>query len=282
MKDFYIHCDGGFGNRFNSLIVGMAIALEGNFNPVVSWPSTNVCRALFDDIFDIDINFISKRLEDYSQVINEYEFLMHENQLLWNVPIKSPYDFRSIQDIINFCNNSDRKNIFYFNNLIPNYKDSNLIYSIIKKIKFRKEYYNILQQFLPPYEFIGVHLRSTDFPEFDKKNFDLIFNEIENSDRKYFVCSDDFELENKFNQLKNVFVYPKTNYVKKIEPNKNWCIKKGSIKDERGKSLSYNVERDNDSVKQAILDLLILSKSDIMETSNSTFLNTAVLLKKYH
>ena len=54
---------------------------------------------------------------------------------------------------------------------------------------------------------------------------------------------------------------------------------RGQIKDEMKKPLSFNVERSSESVKQAIVDLLVLSKSDIMITSNSTFLQTAQLLK---
>ena len=41
-KKIYIHCDGGFGNRFNSLTVGLMIAEKGGFDPVVLWPSTNL------------------------------------------------------------------------------------------------------------------------------------------------------------------------------------------------------------------------------------------------
>ena len=51
MKTLKIYCDGGFGNRFNALTVGLLIAKVGNFNPVIMWPSTNWCRSLFETIF---------------------------------------------------------------------------------------------------------------------------------------------------------------------------------------------------------------------------------------
>lgn len=278
MKNLYIHCDGGFGNRFNSLVIGLLVSKIGKFNPIISWPSTNVCRATFDEIFENDYTLTSNRLEYYSNDLNNYEFVMHENQLLWNTKVTSPYGFNKIFDLVSFLQKSDKENIFYFNNLIPNYKDLNL--SIIGDLKFKSFYYEIIDSFLEYENYIGVHLRSTDFVQGDI-NFDEIFFQIKYSDKKYFVCSDSLELENKFNQLKNVFTFPKTDYVEKINPFKEWRVSKGEIKDEMNKSLSFNVERSSDSVKQAIIDLLILSRSDIMITSNSTFLNTALLLKKY-
>ena len=51
---------------------------------------------------------------------------------------------------------------------------------------------------------------------------------------------------------------------------------------DKNKALSFNVERSAQSVKEAIIDLLILSKSDIIPTSNSTFLTTAQLLKQFN
>ena len=74
MKELYIHCDGGFGNRFNALVVGLLIAEMGNFVPIISWPSTNVCRALYDDIFESEHQSNQNRLEEYENNMSEYEF----------------------------------------------------------------------------------------------------------------------------------------------------------------------------------------------------------------
>lgn len=279
MKNLYIHCDGGFGNRFNSLVIGLLVSKIGKFNPIISWPSTNVCRATFDEIFENDYILTSNRLEYYSNDLNNYEFVMHENQLLWNTRITSPYNFNKVNDLISFFQNSSKENLFYFNNLIPNYADFDL--NIIRDLKFKSLYYEIVDNFLEHKNYIGVHLRSTDFPQSDA-NFNTIYSQIKSSDKKYFVCSDNPEVENKFNELENVFIYPKTDYVEKINSSKEWRVLKGEIKDEMNKSLSFNVERSSDSVKQAIIDLLILSRSDIMITSNSTFLNTALLLKMFN
>ena len=279
MKPLYIHCDGGFGNRFNSLIVGLMICERGGFTPVISWPSTNVCRASYYDIFVPQFLFTTDRLEDYSKNLDRFEFVMHENQLSWNVKNISPYSFDSIDQIVSHYKKSEKNNLFYYNNLIPNYCDLDL--TLISKIKFKEEYHNIVDEFLKFEDYVGVHLRSTDFPQ-GTINFDKIYSEIEISDRVYFVCSDSIDIENKFNKLKNVFTFPKKSYASKINSSLEWRVSKGSVKDERNKDLSFNVERDAQSVKDAIVDLLILSKSDIMITSSSTFLTTAQLLKSFY
>tara|TARA_Y100001972_G_C7601907_1_gene301645 strand:- start:107 stop:946 length:840 start_codon:yes stop_codon:yes gene_type:complete len=277
MKKLYIHCDGGFGNRFNSLVVGLIICQKGGFTPIISWPSTNVCRALYDDIFEDEFEFNSNRLEDYSNSLDEYEFIMHDNQLNWNVKIISPYSYTSIDQIVQYYNNSIKDKLFYFNNLIPHYQDLDL--SLISNLKFKKEYYDIVSEFLKFDNYIGIHLRATDVPQ-GTINFDQIFNYVKNNERMCFICSDNIEVENRFNKLKNVFTFPKTSYVDKIDSSFDWIVSRGTIKDEKNKALSFNVERSVQSVKEAIVDLLILSKSDIMKTSNSTFLTTAQLLKE--
>ena len=121
-------------------------------------------------------------------------------------------------------------------------------------------------------------MRNTDFYDPHKPDFDQIFNQVsDTNETKYFVCSDDEELENKFNQLENVSVYPKTSYVEKLTDEGEW---RSVIVDDTGVEYPFNVERSDESVRQAIIDLYILSKSDMMKTSNSSFLQTAILLKK--
>lgn len=278
MKNLYIHCDGGFGNRFNALVVGLLICERGGFKPIISWPSTNVCRSFYTDIFEEQFEFNSNRLEDYSNSIDEFEFIMHDNQLSWNTVVNSPYSFTSIEEIVSHYTNSEKDKLFYFNNLIPNYTDLDL--SLISKLKFKKDYCDIVDNFLKFKDYVGVHLRATDFPP-GGINFDGIFNSIKESGKMHFVCSDSPEVEDKFNELDNVFTFPKTSYVEKLDDSFSWRVIRGQIKDEMKKPLSFNVERSSESVKQAIVDLLVLSKSDIMITSDSTFLQTAQILKKY-
>ena len=54
MKKIYVHCDGGFGNRYNVLISGLFLAKTLNLHPVVIWKENNWCGAGFHDLFDVD------------------------------------------------------------------------------------------------------------------------------------------------------------------------------------------------------------------------------------
>lgn len=280
-KTLYIHCDGGFGNRFNSLVVGLLIVKIGNYHPVVLWPSTNWCRSKFDMIFNFKIDVIEESLLFFSKDFQKYEFVMHNNFLNFSKSVTHPNNFSNIFSLIDFINNLKSNKIVYNNDSIPSYAYCNELYSIINDIKFCNFIVDNSEKFINENNlgnnFYGVHLRNTDFYDPHKPNFDQIYSHIvENSDKKYFVCSDDKQLEEKFNQLDNVFVYPKTNYVEKLTDEGDW---RSVIVDDTGVEYPFNVERSDESVQQAMIDLYILSKSDIMKTSNSSFLQTAILLK---
>jgi len=112
---------------------------------------------------------------------------------------------------------------------------------------------------------IGVHLRATDFdvvvPKFDRE-----YRWIQDQpDNKFFVLSDDKTTEKKFNRLQNVVVREKDHYVEKANQNSSWCD---------------NVERTKESVIDSLIDLTILSKTNIIINSPSSFLKTSLLLKK--
>lgn len=281
-KKLYIHCDGGFGNRFNALIVGILISKIGNFEPIVLWPSTNWCRTLFYDIFDYDVKVIEDNLSYFSDNYNEYEFIMHNNFLNLPVQVHNPNIFSGFLSLVDFLKTSKFDKLVYNNDSIPHYAHGSELYEVINQLKFCNQIISSADKFIKVNNlndnFYGVHLRNTDFYNPHKPNFEKLYIEISNNeDKKYFVCSDDQELENKFNQLENVFIYPKTKYVEKLTEEGDW---RSVIVDDTGVEYPFNVERTDESVKQAMIDLYILSKSDIIKTSDSSFLQTASLLKK--
>ena len=51
MKHFHVCCDGSFGNRYSGLIGGITLARLCDLPVKVSWPSTNMCRARFYELF---------------------------------------------------------------------------------------------------------------------------------------------------------------------------------------------------------------------------------------
>lgn len=280
-KQFFIHCDGGFGNRFNALICGLAIAKKVGFTPTILWPSTNWCRSKFNTLFNSDLSVIESNLTYFQENPHEYEFIMHGNFLNFPTAVYHPNGFSSIDHVASFCLETLKDNIVYNNDSIPYYFDQNTIIDTIKTLSFTEQIIQRAEDFISSNNlsegFCGVHLRNTDFYDPHKPDFDGLYNMIQsNLDKNYFVCSDDKELEDKFNQLDNVFVFPKTKYVEKLTEEGDW---RSVIVDEVGVEYPFNVERSDESVIQAMIDLTILSKSDIIKTSDSSFLKTAILLK---
>ena len=131
----------------------------------------------------------------------------------------------------------------------------------------QKKYEERLEQALP--KNVITHAIETE-EEFIKK-----INET--PDVGCFVCSDDPATEKKFlNACPSVRVFPKQHYVEMLVPNGNWGYE---VTDSTGHRFPFNVKRGSESVLEAMVDLLILSKSNIINTDHrSTFIRTAVLL----
>lgn len=281
MKKLFIYCDGGFGNRFNALIVGLSLSRHLEYEPIILWPSTNWCRSSFNSLFNSDYKIIEEHLEYFGSNVDDYEFIMHGNFLNFPTSVSHPNNFGSFDGLINFCRNTTKENIVYNNDSIPNYVSPSDLSLSIKQLPFKKEITDKVDIFLKnnnlDSDFFGVHLRNTDFYDSHKANFDSLYSMIlENPDKKYFVCSDDKDLETRFSKLDNVFVYQKETYVEKLVEDGDW---RSIIVDEYGIEQPFNIERSDSSVIEAMTDLIILSKSNIIKTSDSSFLNTAFLLK---
>lgn len=275
MKKIYIHCDGGFGNRFNVLISGLYLAEKSNAIPVIIWNTNNWCGAAFNQIFDMEYEVIDNFNRETFFKEKNLSLIIHENQFSQPLDFISPFLFVTVDEIVNHTGEND---IFYFTNLIPSWVEN---LSIVQKIKFNKGLLDIVDSIRKQFNYIsyhGVHIRKTDF--YEHFNEDEIYSKIkEDPQGLYFVCSDDKETENKFLTLPNVFVYSKTSYVEKLNQNGDW---NSWITDNNGNQFPFNVNRSASSVVQAIIDLLLLSHSEILnKNSSSTFLKTAMLLKKF-
>jgi hypothetical protein len=271
MKKIYIYCDGGFGNRFNSLIVGLLLSKIGNYIPTIIWPKTSVCEANFYSIFDCDYDVIENTLDYFFPIVEISSFAMHGNFLNFNTEVLDINNQNSIDDILTYFEKSNKDIFVYNNDKIPKYISNNLIkyYYNYLDIKIKSDILNTADDFIQNNlneKFYGLHLRDTDFHQNqDLNRYDNFYHMVlENKDKKYFVCSDNLELEIKFNNLKNVVIRNKVDYVKKVNKTNNW---------------SNNIRRSENSVVEAIIDLIILSKSDMIDTSESSFLKTAKLFK---
>lgn len=261
MKKLFIYCDGGFGNRYGTLLGGLAVSNHYNLFPVVNWRDTSACRLLFDDIFDNkEILVIDEPLQNFTDCI----LMMHQDFIVG----KKNYNINAFAGIESLPITEDEDYV-YNNNWIPNWMDEDVIIKSARTIPFKDVYLDTSNKFIEKHKIdeftIGVHLRATDFdtvvPKFDRE-YKWIQTQPEN---KFFVLSDDKSIEKKFNQLDNVIVREKQHYVEKVNENSSWCD---------------NVERTKESVIDSLIDLTILSKTNIIINSPSSFLKTSLLLKK--
>tara|TARA_B100001996_G_scaffold372903_1_gene349789 strand:+ start:15 stop:920 length:906 start_codon:yes stop_codon:yes gene_type:complete len=294
-KTLYIHCDGGFGNRFNSLVAGLQIAEVGKYDPIILWPSTNWCRTTFNTIFNNNYNVIEQDLSYFADNPDDYSFLMHgQFDIPDHIRVVHPNGFSSMQQVVDFYNQSGKDKLVYNHDSIPPYAGwieirkpktttqygvTEEILEVVRRLKFTEAITSKADVFLQHYneEFSGIHLRNTDFYGPDKPKYDELEQMVkDNPDTHYFICSDDQELEERFTSNANAFAFPKNKYVEKLTDDGHW---RANIEGPDGEEYSFNIERSDESVIEAMVDLLILSRSTIIPTSESTFLKTALLMQ---
>jgi hypothetical protein len=273
MKKLIIFCDGGLGNRLGVLIGGILTAQKLNRTPVLCWPENTWCGCSFTDLFESEYEIINLDINNlFSQNINN-KFIIHENQT--NLQIEHYYP--SLENI-NLLEKYEDETIIYYHNTTPNYFTQNDVLSILNSFNIKHNIKNKVTEFCSKHgvssDVLGIHFRKTDFQHF--LNEEETFNYIKSKpETKFFICSDSFETEEKFITLNNVIVYPKNHYVEKL--------KEGSwnelITDNEGRQFNFNVNRSKESVIEGFIDLLILSKTNIIIESNSTFLKFAKLYK---
>jgi hypothetical protein len=268
MRKMIIFSDGGLGNRLNSLIGGLVAAEKVGCTPVICWPVNNWCGCSFEDLFLSNLEILDKGVNDIF-LDDDKIYLTHDNQVGKVLKNKFDHSKESFELVKKMS-----QDIVYYHNKIPSYFSED---DVIKKLKTFKIVSSILT---PAKSFCyqhsigkktkGVHLRKTDHGR--QIDSDQMFSSII-SDKKsgYFVCSDDKATEDKFNELKNVLVYPKTSYVEKLVDGE-WTTK---IKDSEGRIFPYNVDRSKQSVIEAFIDLLILSRTNIIIRNKSSFLGWA-------
>jgi hypothetical protein len=277
MKSIFIYCDGGFGNRYNALLSGLAIAEAGGLEPVIVWPTNNWCGASYEDIFENARVVQNRELVSFVAEKDRYHHLMVEDHLSMNVPNVSPSNFTDFPSLLEYAKATD-KDVFYYVALIPQCVDMLLVKKHLLANPFCPAIRDRAAAFLREQnlsEFFGIQIRKTDFGAGgadDQNLFDLI---SKCPDKVFFVCSDDKDVERRFAALENVRIYDKQAHVEKLVEG-TW---NSHTADHSGRVYACNVNRGALSVMEAIVDLLILSKSKVVKTSNSTFLNAALLLQ---
>lgn len=281
MSKAFIYCDGGFGNRYNSLLSGLFLSRACNKEPIIIWPKTRWNEASFNDIFNSSIVELEEFNKDTFFKQHNPINLVHWNP--WGAEVEQHNCMGIYMGIDQFLKDKQDRNILFYTSLICPWVDTYGLAPILDLVPFQSYLLNEAQTFIRQNfndkEFNGLHIRRTDHAyQLDEEDF---INKINSTpDQMCFVCSDEQAAEDKFKHSCNtVRTYTKNSYVELLNPEGGWNT---PTKDEFGHQFPFNVKRNRQSVIDAMVDLLILSRSNIINTDHrSTFLQTAVLLKRY-
>ena len=273
MRKTIILCDGGLGNRLNSLLGGFFIAEKTKSIPVICWPENNWCGCGFKDLFIISTDLIDDNINVIFESNIDNIFLIHENQTKFNLNKQYNHSLGSVDEILN--RNED---IIYYHSTLPSYVDLNFVLNKLENLKIKPEILNQVKIFIKENSIdkniYGILFRKTDYASNPtiSLNDSEIYNHIKSDlNLKYYICSDDKDTEDRFNELENVFVYPKTSYVEKFKEGE-W---NDFIIDKEGRPSNFNVNRPKQSVIEAFIGLLVLSQTNIIVDVPSTFLQFA-------
>lgn len=269
-RKMLVFCDGGLGNRLNSLIGGLITADIINADPMISWPANNWCGCQFNELFNSNFSVDDKGINQIFTDTSDDIFLIHENQNNASLKYVYTHSLESIEKI-----KSINKNVIYYHNKMPKNYTLN---QMIEKLELLKINENILNDVVKFCEINninkdvkGVHIRRTDTGRYIDQ--DQLYNEVKKSESRFFVCSDDEESEKKFNTLPNVCIFPKTSYVQKLVDGE-W---RQRTRDTDNRVFKYNVDRPKQSVIEAFVDLLILSRTTMFSKTKSSFSGWAII-----
>lgn len=286
MRHFHVCCDGSFGNRLSGLIGGMTLARLSGLQLKVSWPSTNMCRALFEDVFARP-NFPVEehRLSHYYPLADNYDFLSVNDQHMRFFG-KSCTDPGGMNlDSFRQWINEREKDVFYYTPLMYEWIPREEVNHTIRQIVYSPEIMKQVSEFLDVNElrggYYGIHIRMTDFVNIESFDVDKWIHICrKNSDKKFFVCSDDPETEAKFDVVDNACYLKKHYKTEKFIPEGGWHH---AYTDGDGRHSVFNVERGTEHVKEAVVDFILLSLSNTFRTGEkSTFLKMATRIGEAH
>lgn len=270
-------CDGGLCNRLNVLIVALALRAKYGHAWTIGWPQNNWCGAAFDSLFEVDLPVSDQPLRHYADQLDRFQFVMHENQA--NLPPEALI----LQSQINgFADLEQRLNsgrdLFYYHNLIPAWANLGDLKQGLSLLRIKPSILQRARDFCEQNQFdgeiLGLHIRKTDFGDtVDDKS---LFNIVAQSPKRFFVCSDSQEVNERFASLPNCVVFPKQSFPEKMVAEGGW---NSTTVDDQGRVFTFNIKRSEDAIVEALIDLLILSRTLHVMTSGSTFLNMSMIFK---
>lgn len=275
MKRIINWCSGGIGNRLRPLATCYAISKETQRVLSMCWHPTMRCMAEFKDLFKNDIETLSyddlSKLDNVS-IYSEVSYIQHDASLNNNstlLNLMNKFGCKSLGQTPDIRNDTADNIIVYDNNFFGNYNkdtEKQFLKSLIPIDSIQKNIDEFLLNCKLDKSWIGVHARGTDFEPGGVSVHSYVNKMVSyNINQRFFVCSDSEEYEKyiKDNVLSSEF-YRKKSYVYKNNNAQGW---------------TNNVMTPKESVQEAVVDLYLLSKTEIkIYNGNSTFVEIAKLL----
>ncbi len=277
IKKNVVFCDGGLSNRLNALIFALNLMDRYSQDLTISWPLNNWCGARFSNLFETNLAVVNHDLHYFKEREDDYCLIFHENQCgFTNDKINFNSTFQSYDDYEFLI--KDARPFLYYNNLIPGFVSIDEIKKALSHLNLNEEIKQQAIKFCNENNInnsvYGLHIRKTDFG--NSINDDSLFNTVMNSKEEFFVCSDDKDTNEKFALLPNCHVFEKSFFPEKSKLEASW---NEVIVDDQERSFAFNIKRSEDSIIEALIDLLILSQTTQIQTSHSTFLRMSLILK---
>ena len=276
-RTLLIYCDGGFANRVNSLIGGLVLAERLGRPHRILWPRNNRCGAAFAELFAMPDKAHDLRLLELLPHEPQLQLWLHENDYGFVGPVTA---LRSLSPTaaLQALQGADERAIVYCENTVLSWLPDADVRRALLRLRFADGIMAAASQWLARLaraDYIGIHLRATDFTSPPPTEAMMALVQKYRGSR-FFVCSDDAALEQRFAAEPNVLVHAKSAHVEK-RAHGPW---RGQVTDSDGLPYTSNIERGARSVVEACVDLLLLAASTPVQTSNSSFLALAGRLQR--
>lgn len=272
-----VFCDGGLCNRLNALIFAFILRDKFGGEWEMSWPRNNWCGASFARLFVTDMPTLDEPLDYYKAREDSYRLVMHENQCGFRPERLTLHSqLAGYEGYARILHGGEP--LLYYHNLIPACATLEDIRLGLKYLRVVPEIHGRAAEFCRANQIddsvVGLHIRKTDFGSAvdDRGLFELAAR----SARRFFVCSDDPEVNARFSGLPNCAVFEKHSFPEKMVLDSSWNAR---TVDDQGRVFGFNITRSPDAIADALVDLLILSRTTHVATSHSTFLRMSMIFK---
>lgn len=272
---FIVIMEGKVGNSFGCLFYAHKIAKESGKDFVINSVSNVNRQADFYDLFSKENNFehLSNSITELNNIMPpDVKFLLHKSHYVDSGAItgRDITYHRGLSEIelVNLVKSYDT--VCYLDDASSHaMANPNVMVETASELKIDEEILKYVNSFCIENfgnEIIsGIHIRATDWPwkqDCINSAYQTIQSLVEkNPNEKIFVCCDEEEIEDDLiKQLPdNIIVNKKESYVKKVVDG-TW---RETIDAGDGRKQDYNTLIDVQSAKEAFIDMLILSRTNI-------------------